>query len=40
MRAPSDRPRLYGGSLTIDDGERLVVQAVDVPPPPGIAAGR
>jgi mono/diheme cytochrome c family protein len=32
--------RIFGGIVTLDDGNRLVVNAVDVPPPPGVEEGR
>ncbi|MDJ0767572.1 MAG: cytochrome b N-terminal domain-containing protein [Ilumatobacter sp.] len=36
----ADETTLFAGEVELADGERFVVQAVDVPPPPGIAEGR
>ncbi len=34
-----DRTSIYRGTIDLDAGERFVVNAIDVPPPPGIAEG-
>jgi Pyruvate/2-oxoacid:ferredoxin oxidoreductase delta subunit/mono/diheme cytochrome c family protein len=40
LRTQGDRLSLFTGAVDLDPGERLVIEAVDVPPSPGVQMGR